>query len=110
MSRLIALIVTSPAKPATGSTTAMVARPMSCSGVNSGPKNQISAAVVAQPPRKPSQVLLGLTFGMILLRPNSLPQTYCATSLNSVATSRKNTSPAAPAGVWSAGVRIRKAA
>ncbi len=98
MSRLMALIVTSPAKPAAGRTTATTARPRPSSGVNSGPANQIRAAVVIQPPMKPSHVLLGLTLGMILWRPSSLPQTYWATSLNSVATSRKKTSPAPPAG------------
>src|SRR5690606_24580746 len=111
MSRLTALMVTSPAKPASGSAAATTASATPSSGANSGPANQISAAVETQPPMKPSQVLLGLTLGVILRRPNSLPQTYCATSLNSVAASSRKTSPAGPAGPASAaGVRIRKAA
>ena len=34
------------------------------------------------PPASPAQVLLGLTFGMILRLPSSFPQIYWLTSLN----------------------------
>src|SRR5215467_9416964 len=53
--------------------------------------------VVAMPPIRPSQVFLGLTCGVTLWRPSSLPQQYCATSLNCVSTTRKNRSPIPPA-------------
>ena len=39
-------------------------------------------SVVAMPPSRPSTVLFGLTVGITLCRPKSLPQTYCATSLS----------------------------
>ena len=94
----------------TGKASAVTSRPMPSSGVNQGPRNQISRAVAAQPPRKPSQVLLGLILGMILRRPSALPKTYWATSLNSVASSRNSARPAGPAAPASVtGVRITKA-
>ena len=66
-------------------------------GVSHGPINAPSTTEVAAPPRKPSQVFLGLMAGVILVRPNSLPQVYCATSLNWVMNTRKKRSPAPPA-------------
>ena len=49
------------------------------------------------PPTSPSQVFFGLTVGVTLWRPVSLPQVYCATSLNWVSMTRKNRSPRPPA-------------
>src|SRR4029077_4646992 len=66
-------------------------------GVRYGPISEATAIVVATPPISPSQVLFGLTFGVTLRLPNSLPQQYCATSLNWASTTRKNNSPPPPA-------------
>src|SRR5262245_28061552 len=54
-------------------------------------------ALEATPPIRPSQVFFGLTVGVTLWRPNSLPQQYCATSLNWVSATRKDRRPSPPA-------------
>src|ERR1035438_2816072 len=41
-----------------------------------------NAVADTTPPKKPSTVFDGDTFGAILCRPASLPQTYCSTSLD----------------------------
>ena len=56
------------------------------------------------PPIKPSQVFFGLILGITLCLPNSLPQVYCATSLNCVRNTKYNIKPAPPpAGFLSSG-------
>ena len=57
-----------------------------------------SSVAAAPPPRKPSQVLFGLTRGAIFRRPSVLPKTYCRTSLPCTTRSRKARSPKLPAG------------
>src|SRR5207237_7117170 len=49
-----------------------------------------SMVALVTPPTSPSQVFEGDTAGATLCRPQSLPQTYCSTSLD-CATSNKNT-------------------
>ena len=52
---------------------------------------------MATPPIRPSQVLLGLTLGVTLCRPRSLPQQYCATSLNWASNTGNSSKPIPPA-------------
>ena len=46
------------------------------------------AVAASPPPMKPSTVFDGLTTGAIFVRPNSLPNTYCMTSLICTTSSR----------------------
>ena len=61
----------------------IAAMPADCNGEN-GVIHHIAAPISvapAAPPTKPSTVFEGLTTGAILVFPNSLPNTYCSTSL-----------------------------
>src|SRR5690625_1929603 len=73
-SRLIELKTSPPAKPRRQETKARAA---ACSGVNGVIHHRAAPIPVALtiPPMKPSQVLLGLTFGATAWRPSVLPQT-----------------------------------
>jgi hypothetical protein len=66
-SRLSAETVTSPMNPATGIKSPAAAAWARLKGVTKGAVTTASTKVVPTPPRNPSQVLFGLTPGMIFL-------------------------------------------
>jgi hypothetical protein len=92
-SRLIADITRPPKKPMSVTTSAM---PPATSGVKGVIHH--SAAPIAEadstPPAKPSTVLDGDSSGATRVRPNSLPHTYCSTSLICTMNTRKHSSSA----------------
>ena len=94
ISRFIADITTSQQKPLRP-----IIKPASSdngkfNGVMTGPSTAAISVVVATPPTNPASVLLGLTLGVILMRPIDLPHSYCAISLNSVKPTKNSTSNA----------------
>ena len=110
MSRFSAEMVTSPMKPPTPMISPAAMAMGHSMGVSTGASSTASTVVVATPPRKPSQVLLGLTLGTTLRRPSIFPHRYWQTSLNWVRKTRYSTSPAPPAtGLPAAGSTSRKA-
>src|SRR4029453_542856 len=66
-------------------------RSAACKGVNGVIHDSPTPIKVAlrAPPAKPSTVFDGDSFGAILVRPNSFPQTYCSTSLDCTTITRK---------------------
>ena len=75
-SRFTEEITTSPKNPETLIMKPNIRPSSNVNGVNNGAAKPEQIVIVITAPKKPSQVLFGLTFGIILFRPNNLPQIY----------------------------------
>ena len=76
MSRLIIETTTSPIKPAQEIIIPAIKASYHVNGVKKE-KRTAKMDMLTNAPKKPSTVLLGLTFGIIFLFPIDLPHTYC---------------------------------